>query len=58
MPKVRLAVIRALINGSIDSGCDLAYSLTQTGSVSQRNLEREGFCVAHTRFTMIREMKP
>lgn len=54
---VQLAVLQALVNGAIDLGCDLAYSLTQPGSVSQRNLERQGFGVAYTRFTMIREMK-
>ena len=54
---VQLAIIRALVNYSIDLGGDLAYSLTQPGSVSQRNLEREGFNVAYTRFTMIREIR-
>jgi hypothetical protein len=54
---VQLAVIKALIDCSIDLGCDLAYSLTQPGSVSQRNLERQGFSLAYTRFTMVRELK-
>ncbi|RPH35342.1 GNAT family N-acetyltransferase [bacterium] len=54
---VQLAIIQALVNCSIDLGCELAYSLTQPGSISQRNLERQGFGVAYTRFTMIREMK-
>lgn len=54
---VQLAMIQALVNGAIDLGCELAYSVTQPGSVSQRNLERQGFGVAYTRFTMIREMK-
>jgi len=53
---VQLAIIQALVSCSIDLGCDLAYSLTQPGSVSQRNLERQGFGVAYTRFTMIREI--
>ncbi len=52
----QLAMIQALVNGSIDLGCDLAYSRTQPGSVSRRNLERQGFGVAYTRFTMVREM--
>jgi len=54
---VQLAIIKALVNCTIDLGCDLAYSLTQPGSVSQRNMEREGFNVAYTRFTMIREVR-
>jgi hypothetical protein len=53
---VQLAIIQELVNCSIDLGCDLAYSLTQPGSPSQRNLERGGFNVAYTRFTMVREM--
>ncbi len=53
---VQLAVLQALVNCSNDLGCELSYSLTQPGSVSQRNLERQGFGVAYTRFTMIREM--
>jgi hypothetical protein len=36
---------------------DLVFSLTQPGSVSQRNLERQGFTVAYTRFTMVREVQ-
>jgi GNAT superfamily N-acetyltransferase len=54
---VQLAVLQALVNCAIDLGCDLAFSLTQPGSVSQRNLERQGFTVAYTRFTMVREVQ-
>jgi hypothetical protein len=54
---VQLAIIQALVNDAIDLGCDLTFSLTQPGSVSQRNLERQGFTVAYTRFTMVREVR-
>lgn len=51
---VQRAILQTLLNLAIDQQCDLAYSLTQPGSVSQRNLEREAFSVAYTRFTMVR----
>jgi hypothetical protein len=53
---VQTAVIRALMNYAVEAECDLAYTLTRPGSVSQRNLERQGFRVAYTRCTLIREM--
>jgi hypothetical protein len=39
------------------AGCDLAMSITLPGSVSQRNLERQGFCVVYTRTKFVREWK-
>jgi hypothetical protein len=53
---VQTAVIRALMNYAVEAECDLAYTLTRPGSASQRNLERQGFRVAYTRSTLIREM--
>jgi hypothetical protein len=53
---VQLAILQTLLNVAIDQQCDLAYSLTQPGSVSQRNLERGEFGVAYTRFTMVRHI--
>ncbi len=53
---VQSAVIRALMNYAVEAECDLAYTLTRPGSVSQRNLERQGFRVAYTRSTLLREM--
>ena len=52
---VQSAVIRALMNHAVESECDLAYTLTRPGSVSQRNLERQGFRVAYTRSTLLQE---
>jgi len=52
---VQSAVIRALINYAVEAECDLAYTLTRPGSVSQRNLERQGFRVAYTRSTLTHE---
>jgi hypothetical protein len=53
---VQSAVIGALMNFAAEEDCDLAYTLTRPGSVSQRNLERQGFRVAYTRTTLVREM--
>jgi hypothetical protein len=50
---VQSAVIRSLITFALEAECDLAYTLTRPGSVSQRNVERQGFRVAYTRCTMI-----
>lgn len=52
---VQSAVIRALLNCAVEAECDLAYTLTRPGSVSQRNLERQGFHVAYTRSTLTYE---
>lgn len=51
---VQSAIIRSLITYARDSECDLAYTLTRPGSVSQRNVERQGFRVAYTRCSMVR----
>lgn len=53
---VQSAVIHALLNHAVEAECDLAYTLTRPGSVSQRNLERQGFRVAYTRSTLLREI--
>jgi hypothetical protein len=53
---VQSAVIGALMNYALEAECDLAYTLTRPGSVSQRNLERQGFRVAYTRSTLVREL--
>jgi len=55
---VQSAIIRSLITLAVEAECDLAYTLTRPGSVSQRNLERQGFRVAYTRCSMIREFGP
>jgi N-acetylglutamate synthase-like GNAT family acetyltransferase len=52
---VQSLIIRALLARAIAAECELAYTLTKPGSVSQRNLERQGFRVAYTRSLMVRE---
>lgn len=51
---VQSAVIRALISFAREADCDIAYTLTRPGSVSQRNVERQGFRVAYTRCSLVR----
>lgn len=57
-PFRRRGVQRALLAHRLEAasarGCDLAMSMTEPGSVSQRNIERAGFRVAYTRVVMIR----
>ncbi len=50
---VQSAIVRALITYARESECDIAYTLTRPGSVSQRNVERQGFRVAYTRCSMV-----
>jgi hypothetical protein len=51
---VQAALLRARLALSASNGCDLATTLTQPGSGSQRNAERQGFRVAYTRALMTR----
>ncbi len=54
---VQKAIILTLLSRAVDGGCDVAYTLTKPGSVSQRNVERQHFSVAYTRAMMVREVK-
>ncbi len=46
---VQTALLRARLADGATQGCDLAAVSTQPGSISQRNVERQGFRVAYTR---------
>jgi GNAT superfamily N-acetyltransferase len=46
---VQSALLRARLAQAAAAGCDLAVSLTQPGSISQRNIMRQGFEVLYTR---------
>jgi GNAT superfamily N-acetyltransferase len=52
---VQAALISARLEAGRAAGCDLAMSVTQPSSGSQRNLERQGFRVVYTRTKFIRE---
>jgi GNAT superfamily N-acetyltransferase len=51
------ALLAARLAWARDRGCDVAVSITQPGSASQRNIERYGFRVAYTR-TKLARAKP
>jgi GNAT superfamily N-acetyltransferase len=51
---VQTALLQARIAWAIAQGCDVAVSITQPGSTSHRNMERQGFRVAYTRTKLIR----
>ncbi len=46
---VQKALIQARINLAREQGCDLIFTMTNPGSNSQRNMERQNFRVAYTR---------
>ncbi len=50
---VQSALIRARLDQARQAGCDYAMVMTLPGNNSQRNLQRHGFQVAYSRFTMI-----
>jgi hypothetical protein len=52
---LHLALIRARLQYAAELGCDLATASTVPGSVSQRNYERAGFCVAYTKLNLQRD---
>jgi len=54
---VQKAIILTLLSRAVEGGCDVAYTLTRPGSVSQRNVERQQFRVAYTRALMVRPLK-
>ncbi len=54
---VQKAIILTLLSHAVEGGCDVAYTLTKPGSVSQRNVERQHFFVAYTRAMMVREVE-
>ena len=54
---VQKAIILTLLARAVDGACDVAFTLTRPGSVSQRNVERQQFRVAYTRALMVRPLK-
>jgi GNAT superfamily N-acetyltransferase len=49
---VQIATIQALVEAAWQRGCDIAFTLAEPGSTSQRNLERSDFKIAYTRAKM------
>jgi GNAT superfamily N-acetyltransferase len=50
---VQSALLATRLAWAREKGCDLAVSITQPGSISHRNIERNGFRVAYTRTKLI-----
>jgi len=49
------ALLSERLARSAQSGCDLAMTITNPGTVSQRNSERAGFRIVYTRTKLVRE---
>jgi ribosomal protein S18 acetylase RimI-like enzyme len=49
------ALLSERLARSAQSGCDLAITITNPGTVSQRNSERAGFRIVYTRTKLVRE---
>ena len=54
---VQAALISTRLEAGRAAGCDLAMSVTQPSSGSQRNLERQGFRVVYTRTKFVRDWR-
>jgi GNAT superfamily N-acetyltransferase len=50
---VQSVLLAARLAWAREKGCDLALSLARPGSISHRNIERNGFRVAYTRTKLI-----
>ena len=46
---IQTALIQALLAEAVDARCDVAYTVTEPGSVSNRNLARQEFRLVYTR---------
>ena len=51
---VQTALLRARLAAARKAGCDLAVSMTEPGSDSQRNLAQVGFRLAYTKANMVK----
>ncbi len=51
---VQAALLRARLLDAARSGCDLATVTTQPGSVSQRNVMKEGFALLYARAVLVK----
>lgn len=52
---VQTALLHHRLALAAAAGCDLATVQTQPGSASQRNVERQGFRLAYTKATLVRD---
>jgi hypothetical protein len=53
---VQTTLLHARLARAVEKGCDLAVSLAQPGSTSQRNISRQGFATLYTRAKFEKDM--
>jgi GNAT superfamily N-acetyltransferase len=53
---VQTALLEARLKRAVEAGCELAMSIAQPGSRSQRNITRQGFQTLYTRVKFERRM--
>ncbi len=53
---VQSEIIRSLVNFAVQGECEFIYSFTLPGSISQHNLERQGFHVGYTRVLLAKDL--
>jgi len=58
MRGVQTALLHTRLRRATEAGCELAMSLAQPGSASQRNITRQGFQTLYTRVKFERPWKP
>lgn len=54
---IQTALLKRRLEIARTNGCDLAVVGTKPGSISQRNVERQGFRLAYTRVAMVLDIK-
>jgi hypothetical protein len=54
---LQTALLRARMVAAVKAGCEHAVVVTQRGTISQRNAERLGFCVAYSKVTVIKQLE-
>lgn len=54
---LQTALLRARMAAAVEAGCEYAAVVTQGGTISQRNAERLGFCVAYSKVTVIKQLQ-
>jgi predicted GNAT family acetyltransferase len=52
---VQTALVSARLADAADAGCDVAVIITQPGSKSQQNAQRQGFDLLYTRAVLVKQ---
>jgi ribosomal protein S18 acetylase RimI-like enzyme len=53
---VQTSLLQQRLEDAAQAGCDIAVVTTQPGSVSQENVQRQGFEMLYTRAVLVRQM--